>query len=62
VPWRLLGVHSARIDMGNRDEVQDESLGLNSAWYADILNTLTSGDAPANTSEMGPRAKPAPRR
>jgi S1-C subfamily serine protease len=62
VPWRLLGVHSARIDMGNRDEVKDESLGLNSAWYADILNTLTSGDAPSNPSEMGPRARPVPRR
>ena len=24
---------------------QDESLGLNCAWYADILITLTAGDA-----------------
>jgi hypothetical protein len=40
--WRLLGVHSARLDMGNRDLVQDESLGLNCAWYADILLTLTA--------------------
>ncbi len=42
MPWRLLGVHSARLDMANRDLVQDESLGLNSAWYADILMTLTT--------------------
>src|SRR5947209_8394481 len=35
LPWKLLGVHSARLDMGNRDTVQDESLGLNCAWYAD---------------------------
>jgi len=42
LPWRLLGVHSARIDMGNRDEEVDESLALNCAWYADILMTLTA--------------------
>jgi hypothetical protein len=41
LPWRLLGVHSARMDMGDRDLVQDESLGLNCAWYADILLRLT---------------------
>jgi S1-C subfamily serine protease len=39
--WRLLGVHAARMDMGTRDTEQDESLGLNCAWYADILLTLT---------------------
>ena len=41
LPWRLLGVHSSRMDMGDRDLVLDESLGLNCAWYADILMTLT---------------------
>jgi S1-C subfamily serine protease len=41
LPWMLLGVHTARLDMGGRDLVQDESLGLNCAWYADILLTLT---------------------
>lgn len=46
LPWKLLGVHSARMDMGTRDLKLDESLGLNSAWYADILLTLTS-EAPA---------------
>lgn len=54
-PWRLLGVHSARMDMGTRDLVQDETLGLNCAWYADILLTLTevagvAGQAPAEGS------------
>ncbi|MEC5398450.1 trypsin-like peptidase domain-containing protein [Uliginosibacterium sp. H1] len=39
-PWLLLGVHSARLDVG-RDLLQDEALGLNCAWYADILRTLT---------------------
>lgn len=39
--WKLLGIHSARMDMGGRDLIADESLGLNCAWYADILMTLT---------------------
>jgi S1-C subfamily serine protease len=41
LPWKLLGVHSARLDMGSRDFALDETLGLNCAWYADILLTLT---------------------
>lgn len=43
LPWRLLGVHSARLDVGTRDLQLDEALGLNCAWYADILLTLTNG-------------------
>lgn len=42
LPWRLLGVHSARLDVGTRDLELDEALGLNCAWYADILLTLTA--------------------
>jgi S1-C subfamily serine protease len=42
LPWKLLGVHSARMDMGGRDLLLDETLGLNCAWYADILLTLTT--------------------
>lgn len=42
LPWALLGVHSARLDSGTRDELVDESLGLNCAWYADIVMTLTA--------------------
>ena len=41
LPWKLLGVHSSRLDMLGRDAIQDESLGLNCAWYADVLMTLT---------------------
>jgi hypothetical protein len=55
LPWKLLGVHSARMDMLTRDQQQDESLGLNCAWYADILMTLTEGDA-----APGPAAAAAP--
>jgi hypothetical protein len=43
LPWMLLGVHSARLDVGTRDMELDEALGLNCAWYADILLTLTDG-------------------
>lgn len=42
LPWMLLGVHSARLDVGSRDLKLDEALGLNCAWYADILLTLTA--------------------
>ena len=52
--WCLLGVHSSRLDMASRDAAQDESLGLNCAWYADILLTLTDGD--------GATPRSAPRR
>lgn len=42
LPWKLLGVHSASMDMGSRDLQLDDTLGLNCAWYADILLTLTT--------------------
>lgn len=45
--WCLLGVHSSRMDMATRDAVLDESLGLNCAWYADVLMTLTTGPSRA---------------
>lgn len=41
LPWLLLGVHSGRLDVGPRDLKLDEMLGLNCAWYADILMSLT---------------------
>jgi hypothetical protein len=54
--WKLLGVHSSRIDMDGRDLQLDESLGLNCAWYADILMTLTQADA---SDDGTPRSPPA---
>ena len=51
LPWKLLGVHAARMDVGSRDLQLDESLGLNCAWYADILLTLTAGDAGSEAAE-----------
>ena len=41
LPWVLLGVHSSRLDVGSRDHELDEALGLNCAWYSDILLTLS---------------------
>lgn len=41
LPWTLLGIHSSRLDMSLRDRMEDEFLGLNTAWYADVLMTLT---------------------
>jgi len=34
-------VHSVCLDVGTCDMKLDEALGLNCAWYADILMTLT---------------------
>jgi S1-C subfamily serine protease len=42
LPWSLLGVHSSGLDMKTRDREADDALGLNAAWYADILKTLTA--------------------
>ncbi len=41
LPWTLLGIHSARLDVGTRDLQLDEALGLNCAWFADVLVPLT---------------------
>ncbi len=41
LPWVLLGVHSARLDIVARDLDADEALGLNCAWYTDVLIALT---------------------
>lgn len=41
LPWLLLGVHSSRLDVGTRDLVLDEALGLNCVWYSDALMALT---------------------
>ena len=42
MPWRLLGVHTSRMDVNNRDAEEDERLNLNCAWYADIILALTA--------------------
>jgi S1-C subfamily serine protease len=39
--WKLLGVHSASLDVSNRDPEQDEKLGLNMAWYASLIEEMT---------------------
>lgn len=58
--WKLLGVHSSRLDMGNRNREVDESLGLNVAWYADILMTLTTPPDAAAVAPATAVPTPAP--
>ncbi len=41
LPWMLLGIHTSRMDVTNRDIEEDSRLNLNTAWYADIILTLT---------------------
>ncbi|HEV3019387.1 MAG TPA: serine protease [Burkholderiaceae bacterium] len=55
LPWRLLGIHSARLDMLTRDSSIDEALGLNCAWYADVLMTLTPPSARLASTESRSR-------
>ncbi|WP_309409122.1 S1 family peptidase [Cupriavidus basilensis] len=59
LPWILLGIHSARFDVGSRDLAEDEVLGLNSAWYADMLLTLTEPVA-AKPARAAPGAAATP--
>ncbi|HVY06561.1 MAG TPA: serine protease [Burkholderiales bacterium] len=46
MPWRLLGIHTSRMDVNNRDAEEDERLNLNCAWYSDIILTLTGEGEP----------------
>ena len=38
--WRLLGIHTAALDVSDRDPVQDERLALNTTWYASLIPEL----------------------
>ncbi|MDZ4686999.1 MAG: serine protease [Planctomycetaceae bacterium] len=50
--WMLLGIHASRLDVHEPDLTQDERLGLNCAWYADVLASLT--EPPALTESEPP--------
>lgn len=43
--WFLLGVHSASLDVSDRDPQLDERLGLNTAWYAALIPEIITGNA-----------------
>jgi len=47
--WMLAGIHSSRLHARTRDLQLDEMLGLNCAWFADILPTLTATMRPLHT-------------
>jgi hypothetical protein len=63
LPWKLLGVHAGRLDMLPRNDQEDEVLGLNCTWYADVLMTLTAprpaAAAPDAKAGRPPAAGPA---
>jgi hypothetical protein len=40
--WFLLGVHSAALDVSDRDPELDERLGLNMAWYAALITEIVT--------------------
>lgn len=48
--WCLLGVHSAAIDVSDRDPTQDDRLGLNSAWYARLIPEIIHGGKAESTA------------
>jgi hypothetical protein len=58
LPWLLVGIHSTRFDIATRDLKADESLGLNAAWYPDILTTLTDPYPRPEPSPPKPKASP----
>jgi hypothetical protein len=45
--WYLLGIHSASLDVSNRDPQLDEPLGLNCAWYAALIPQILAQVNPA---------------
>ncbi|MCP5178986.1 MAG: trypsin-like peptidase domain-containing protein [Pseudomonadales bacterium] len=52
-PWKLLGVHSSRLDVDTRELSVDEALGLNCVWFADVIPALVSqGRATENPDIM----------
>jgi hypothetical protein len=59
LPWKLLGVHAGRLDMLPRDEKEDEVLGLNCTWYADVLLALTADVAVPLPTAAVPTATPS---
>jgi len=48
--WKLLGVHSASLDVSDRDPEKDEKLGLNMAWYASVIEEMTRSPAGATSA------------
>jgi len=40
--WCLLGIHSAALDVSDRDPQQDDRLGLNVTWYARLVSEMVN--------------------
>lgn len=54
LPWVLLGVHSARLDASETDLSQDDRLGLNCAWYGEVLQNLSDPMEPMAATTQAP--------
>ncbi len=44
--WCLLGVHSASVDVSDRDPALDDRLGLNCTWYARLISDIICEPVP----------------
>lgn len=50
--WCLLGIHSAALDVSDRDPQQDDRLGLNCTWYASLVSEMVNSTAPTETAQQ----------
>ena len=53
--WCLLGIHSAALDVSDRDPQQDDRLGLNCAWYARLVAEMVHADPEPLISTGAPK-------
>lgn len=51
--WCLLGIHSAALDVSDRDPQQDDRLGLNVTWYSRLISEMVA-QALAKEAQLQP--------
>ena len=50
--WCLLGIHSAALDVSDRDPQQDDRLGLNCTWYARLIPEIVTACGKTQTAKQ----------
>lgn len=50
--WCLLGIHSAALDVSDRDPAQDDRLGLNCTWYAKLVTEMVTPHPAAEPTQQ----------
>lgn len=50
--WCLLGIHSAALDVSDRDPQQDDRLGLNCTWYARLVSEMVKPNMNAESARQ----------